>query len=448
MIVSNRAKSSAPASMLGIRETGSRWPLVITLLLVLLSHLLPPGVLTALMLLVVVTAFINWTFSRQPFPEPLGMLLAPLFWILLTGAYGVWNHELYDFGKGAWYVANVGLVLTTGYVLGRSTNNLASIIRIITIAGLIVSLSHLLVFAVRPELLALSAEDVRRGPTGRGFMISAIAVALCVSALLKQLPIFGSSRSSVWLVLFICLASLVLSFSRSWYLTALILIVASFGLFDPRRIGLAIVLVVIGFMAFAAYSYGVIEFLDVDPKSVFYKLARVPLELYPQEYFSRADIYINWRGYETARAFHTYWQGNPLQWLFGQGLGANVDLGLYLNLGDFYSREAPVLHNGYMQLLVWTGVLGVFFYLLLMWRIFRRGILLVKSGSSQEAVFSGRWLIGLAIVFLLTTVSIAGMLNKSSFFVGIFIIGALFSYDPSQLSKPNATQRLKDNLNA
>jgi len=82
-------------------------------------------------------------------------------------------------------------------------------------------------------------------------------------------------------------------------------------------------------------------------------------------YNSEQDINLRYRGYETFMALNGYAEGSEAEMLFG-GLGKLVDLKTFVRLGeDADFRYIPVLHNGWMYLLVKTGITGVLTYLLI-----------------------------------------------------------------------------------
>ncbi|WP_461451691.1 hypothetical protein [Mucilaginibacter sp.] len=81
-------------------------------------------------------------------------------------------------------------------------------------------------------------------------------------------------------------------------------------------------------------------------------------------YSTEQDINLRYRGYETFMALNSYAEGTEPEQLFG-GLGKLVDLKTFIHLGeDADFRYIPVLHNGWMYLLVKTGITGVLTYLL------------------------------------------------------------------------------------
>jgi len=80
-------------------------------------------------------------------------------------------------------------------------------------------------------------------------------------------------------------------------------------------------------------------------------------------YNTDEDINLRYRGYETFMALNSYAEGSDVEMLFG-GLGKLVDLKTFVHLGeDADFRYIPVLHNGWMYLLVKTGLAGVLTYL-------------------------------------------------------------------------------------
>jgi hypothetical protein len=81
------------------------------------------------------------------------------------------------------------------------------------------------------------------------------------------------------------------------------------------------------------------------------------------DYNSEQDINLRYRGYESFMALNSYMEGSPGQLLFG-GLGKLIDLKTFVRLGeDVDFRYIPVLHNGWLYLLVKTGIFGVLTYL-------------------------------------------------------------------------------------
>ncbi|WP_183572309.1 hypothetical protein HDF18_04225 [Mucilaginibacter sp. X5P1] len=82
-------------------------------------------------------------------------------------------------------------------------------------------------------------------------------------------------------------------------------------------------------------------------------------------YNTEQDINIRYRGYESFMALDGYMKSDTKGIIFG-GLGKLVDLKTFVRLGvDTDYRYIPVLHNGWLYILVKTGATGVLTYLVI-----------------------------------------------------------------------------------
>lgn len=137
-----------------------------------------------------------------------------------------------------------------------------------------------------------------------------------------------------------------------------------------------------------------------------------------------SDINNNWRGYEAAQGLKMYSNGSDLQKLFGHGFGTLVDLGIRIKLAGKDYEKVPILHNGYVLLLVKCGISGLVLYLLFLYKI---GFSKVKKilYEDLEQYYCYQMLSGLSVVVLLNTITMTGMFSQGSaiipIFVGLFI---------------------------
>ena len=111
---------------------------------------------------------------------------------------------------------------------------------------------------------------------------------------------------------------------------------------------------------------------DSDSFTFFGKILRSFQELIPDE---SQNINSNWRAVESAVALSTILNGSFFEILFGKGMGFRLPLGFEMTLANVEFDSIPILHNGYLYILLKYGVIGLF-----LWFKFLRSLLL-RSGD-------------------------------------------------------------------
>ena len=157
------------------------------------------------------------------------------------------------------------------------------------------------------------------------------------------------------------------------------------------------------------------------------KTANTSSEVNVHSYESYEDINQNWRGFEASRAAKTYAGFGDGGKLVGGGFGTMVDLGFAMKLGFGSDAESfefiPLLHNGYMELLVKTGLLGLSLFIL-----FCIQIAIMAIGEFRQpgkcAKLNGLVLLWTVFVFALTQEVVTGILNKGELAPNLFLLGA------------------------
>jgi hypothetical protein len=161
-----------------------------------------------------------------------------------------------------------------------------------------------------------------------------------------------------------------------------------------------------------------------DPTTTLGRLQNVFWEQFSFSFADSYDLNAKYRAFEALAALNTYLAGGGWNLLFGNGFGKMVDLGTLMTLGlpgkqtDF--QYIPILHNGYLYLLVKTGLVGFLLYAsFLVWTF--------------KAFFQARvqpalryWpQVGLSIVLgtALGTMVMTGPFNKGDFFTTFLVLG-------------------------
>jgi O-antigen ligase len=406
------------------------WPTASIALLCCLAVVLPSGAVTAMNLYFLALAALLVTLRRLPIDAPLMRLWWLFGAMILVGlAAGIGaDGSRYEYFKDAWYVSNAVVIISVGFVLARVVDSPERGLRAFVIGGVLVALGHLMWFALHPELLTLKATTIR-GISGTGYYAAGLACLLLLMHWGRWREDLLLSGWTGGLALFLCSLSVVLSFSRTLTVVMLIGLLAVGGFF-ARREWLRVGVLLLALLASLLVLQETVDTTSVSARNSFVgKLARSLDELQANERMSVKEINDNWRGYETSRALITWRSGNAAQLLFGQGFSAQVDLGLFQNLSR-NPRDAvryiPIFHNGYVYVLVKTGLVGLGLYIAALVLLYRHG----RRHALDEAPAKrrhGRLLQCCALVLAFTTWVVAGAFNKFDLFAFLLMTGFLLA---------------------
>jgi hypothetical protein len=389
--------------------------------------LLPPGGITFLMGYVLLFVVVYWAFRSRVMPRYLAGAMLPFLVIVVTGLHGLVRYDTYDALKDAWYMLYPAMALLAGFALMRGAGRIEGIIVATLAASLITATIHLATFVANPELLTLPATTIR-GLAGTGYYVTALGVALPLAGLAVQGLIPQPRRWLAAITFVASTASLTLAFSRTLTLVVAVLLIAlvlPVGLRRLHALGAALIVFVVLAAAATLNAETASRFRG---ENLISKWTRTLEELEIREYTSWALIHKNWRGHESARAIATYAAGSPVEHLFGLGFGKLVDLRLDINLSRSQkSRYIPILHNGYVYLLIKTGILGVAAYVWVLVFLAFVGVRYARSEDPRVAALA-RLLLALVAAFAATTVSISGLLNKRDLVPLALFAGCLLGY--------------------
>lgn len=368
-------------------------------------------------------AFTIWrlmTRSEVPgLPAELGRMILIPGSLLLLGLHGFLGNSLSDYGKDCWYFLAPIIYIAFGYLVGERTPDFKRIVYIFSIVGVLVSLQSLWNIFQNGEVLlrATSAEDYRHvAGIGAGqAMIPAVLIVMCRQAKI-DLGILDQRPWLRYLVISVGSMSILLSLSRT-----LVSILVVGVLVGGARKFLLYAVLGLG-LAFAIPQTSAV--LDsAASQSFFNKFSRVGEEVELHPYSNMSEINDNWRGFEGYKALQSYRSMNPVEQCFGGGFGKLVDLGFSMDLGGTTEiQEIPILHNGYLYLLVKTGIIGLALFFAFVAQVLLRGRNLLKS-RSHEARLCGSLFLWSGLTFLLTQGVITGIYNKGVLAPNLVLLG-------------------------
>lgn len=402
------------------------------LLILLLNAFIPAGVTSSICFLLLFLVLLHGRHSFRVSTDLLRWSALPCA-ILLVAALNAPGHDLFDIFKDAWYMLYPILSLAAGYMLCREDEDLDPLIGSFVVGGLIVSLIYLGIFLVHINVLSKSVEDIRRA-NGPGFFLSILSPMVVVLGWLVGLRNTWLERHHTLTILSVwtCLVATFVSFSRSLWISVLLAIVANLGMFRRR-----VIAVVTSCLLFVLLITVVTVIPDStaggDSGGIQQKIVNSATEVMVQNQSDYGDVNNNWRGFEAFMALRTYLEGTSLNYIFGRGLGQLVDIGFYMRLGDVELRYLPILHNGYMYILVKSGVIGIVLYLMYLLSIYRHGR---RQGSSvdKRKLFCGRLEIIISLIFLATTLVITGIYNRNELHPLMILLGVCFATTSNQRS--------------
>ena len=131
------------------------------------------------------------------------------------------------------------------------------------------------------------------------------------------------------------------------------------------------------------------------------------------------DFNDNYRSYENIRTAQQLSHNET--WWFGEGIGSQVDLKQKVYLGDMELRQISILHNGFMTVLLKTGIIGLCIYLVTLF------FFLYNPRANTKELYTLKLLfIGTGVFLVLSNwvfMGVYNLLDSKS-----LLIGFLFAY--------------------
>ncbi len=360
----------------------------------------------------------SWEFINY-----LSVFLLILVLSIIVGFF--FNHRSYFIIRDITYLLKPISGLLLGYQLFNK--HIKNPYQFLVYAGVSIAIYHL--FLVVFGIVIEGARNVREIRENAGYFNDFEVYALIILVFKKQLELnFSKQRSATFLI--ILAISSFFYLARTNFIQFIILVIALKGFFVMKAravkvIGTTILLVVVAYAAICYYNpirngKGVDEFL--------YKIKMSPAEAFSTR-INRDDwkrFNDNYRSYENIRTVQQLSDNNTL--FFGEGIGSQVDLKQKVLLGDMELRFISFLHNGFMTVLLKTGILGLLIYLISISFFFKR------DKSPNQALKNIHYLfIGTGVFLIVSNWVFTGFYNLID--TKSLIIGFLFAYKNDVMKK-------------
>lgn len=288
-------------------------------------------------------------------------LFIPIIIALYIGLFQM-PYTLYEVFKDVFYLLSPIVMLMLGEIFARKMYSqdflmtiviVGTVFSVITICGNLVTSGPLILYDPR---------TARESDTYFGFtnFYSLLAwFVLCYWKIYKKNVEF----KNISILLFINFIAIYFSGSRTYWLAVIVVMLC---LFYPYLKVKRYVLIILIAMVFAGVSY-----ILVSEGYMSGYIRHSFEEMTISDYDNEADKNNNYRGYEAFMGLSEFMSYSLYNQLFGGGMGATVDMGEDSPVGIQY---IPILHNGYIYLLIKIGILGTIFFVFYFLRlIFRYG---------------------------------------------------------------------------
>ena len=380
--------------------------------------------------LITVLAFlISFAFlieKRIHLPKSVFQVLFILGILVFIGVIiGLLRFEVfYDYLRDIIHFSKPLLLILSGFLIMRKVKDVSFLPRAIVYLSLLFAVKHFFILATSEYSSGTIAE--LRLVAGGGNFIEILGLFFLIIYYKKDILRITERTKAIFIL--IIAMSVVLYFSRTMLIALVVFLLSAYGCtllsrkaFEYATFGL----ILIGLI------YGYLWTVDLDPdakgvENFFYKIRNAPAEVFvtPGDYDSTShkEIFDHWRGYEASMALKQM-EENPMSYVVGNGFGSLVDLGFKAPIGgEDGLRYIPHFHNGYVYVFYKTGLIGILFYLVIIFNLYKRGYVITKT---EHAKTMNRLISGFGIYFFVTTLVITGMYNLQE--ISVFLVGCLFA---------------------
>ena len=258
-------------------------------------------------------------------------------------------------------------------------------------------------------------------------------------SIIRYSSLVFSSRTN-WILIILFITSIVVSLSRTNILIALAATVfPAVNRIISGRILMLIIFVSAGVIVFAA------PFLDISTNTVttqsfIEKIYGSVSEVMVRDLSSLQEINENWRAYEAFLGIEKYLSGTVVELFFGQGFGSSVSASYIF---DEKFQVIPIFHNGFITVILKTGLIGVFIYYYFFLRILvsAEKINLINNDKLKFALIKL-----MCISLLIKTFFVMGIYTNKSQVFELIVLGAALKGVLIDRKRQIATNYLETNI--
>lgn len=352
------------------------------------------------------------------------MLLLLIFLIGLLG--GVDNIGTRHYVRDIFYFFNPVIALLIGMHLSddKACNN--KILNSIILISLFTNIYS----------LGLALVSISKGIQISGFRASldramwgnVVTIGILLIRLNKNKEKFLNKKS---ILLFLMILVVILGTSRTLWIETIIMLLV---LLISDKSKMKKILKSIKYILFLVLvTVVLVSFFDINYNSILKKFGNSFNEIsYENEEWNSNSIQSNWRGFEIKQAIEQFRKNSFLQKMLGNGFGEGIYVGKYANLVHQSGNYIYVIHNGYYDILVKEGIIGLILYLLFYVYLCIQSLKIYKITKDKNDIL----ILGITLCLILYTYLVKGIFNDYQQFNALIVIGGWLRYRrKSELNK-------------
>ena len=287
----------------------------------------------------------------------------------IAGVVHLAEYNLYYFTRDIMYFIQAPIFIIIGFYLCKNIFDFRELLKIIIMASLVITIYKIMELVINPSLFSQLGLQTRyeyrlSNPT------ALLAFTILFYARICKLKLFGNFVE--WFIMGVSLFSVAISFSRTDYVLTLAMIFIPY--LSKLNYTLKAYWVTVLFVLFIIFGglFFSVESNALKGNSFQSKINHSFNEILVRKYETTFEISQNWRGYEAFLGLTKFNEGNFIEILIGQGFGAVVYTPNWIFNGEMGSLDVlPMFHNGFITILLKTGLLGLIFFFLFLFKLLK-----------------------------------------------------------------------------
>lgn len=327
--------------------------------------------------------------------------------IIFSGLYGLLNYNIYEVLKDVFYFISPCIYFFAGLYFAKKLPQ-SVFFKTVVILGTLFSIKYICIVLMQVGFTAfIDPRNSRYLVKESTYIISVLSLIILIYLYVSKTYIHNYNKFLLNACIVINLCSLYFSASRTNTVCFLIMFLSLMYVRFKRYL----------FMFFVFFCLLIVGFSFVildNPNSEMSKsILTAQDELVIKDASDAKERNSAYRGWEAYRTIETYKKGNYYELMMGHGLGKMVDLGMFIELGGSDYRYIPIVHNGYMFILVKTGVFGLFVYFIFFIMIVRNMFNNYFMNLSLDVKYISCLSIGILVSIYISNMVITGLFNPS-----------------------------------